>query len=167
MYRWMGYVTQLGLSPGGTVVKCHVLVTVIRELGCSVRGTDLATGSLARRWVFFSWWRCSREVNLYRSWCIWAALEEGGAGSSSSLLWIVSKPQNWSKGLLQLRYSPCRQATSSPEEPWPAPNNSPLLWSFGLSLSCCCLSHLDCGFSLYGFDQGIHLACYGFPVWEK
>lgn len=46
-------VTQLGLSPGGTVVKCHVLVMVIREMGCSVRGTDLATGSLARRWVFF------------------------------------------------------------------------------------------------------------------
>lgn len=27
-------------------MRCQVLVTVIREMGCSVRGTDLAAGSL-------------------------------------------------------------------------------------------------------------------------
>lgn len=53
-YRWVGYVGYTTwLSPGGTVVRCQVLVAVMGEVGCSVRGTDLAAGSLARRWVFF------------------------------------------------------------------------------------------------------------------
>lgn len=50
MYRWVGYVGYITwLSPGSTVVRCQVLVTVIREMCCSVRATDLAADSLARR----------------------------------------------------------------------------------------------------------------------
>lgn len=98
-YRWVGYVSYTTrLSLVTPRVRCQVSVTVIREMGCSVRGTDLATGSLTC-WVF-SWQRCPREA-----WCVCTAPKAGAASSSSSLLWILSKPQDCSKALGCLGYS--------------------------------------------------------------
>lgn len=48
----------------------------------------------------FSWQRCPREA-----WCVCTAPKAGAAGSSSGLLWILSKPQDCSKTLGCLGYS--------------------------------------------------------------
>lgn len=70
---------------------------VIRKMGCSVGGTDSATGSIMC-WVF-PWWTCPREARLFRSWCVCAGPRGGEASSSSSLLWILSKPKDCSTSL--------------------------------------------------------------------
>lgn len=73
---YVGYTTWLSLVIPW--VRCQVLDTVIREMGCSVRGPDSTAGSLIC-WVF-SWWRCPREASLFRSWCVQAAPKADGAG---------------------------------------------------------------------------------------
>lgn len=81
------------------------------------------------------------------------------------LLWILSKPQDCSKALDWLGYS----LVDMPQTAWQSHNmhltvsNTTIIWlkSFLLSfLSWLC-------FSLCGFAPGVHLACCGFPVWEK
>lgn len=163
MYRWVGYVGNTAwLSLVMPWVKLHVSITVIRALAFSVRGTDLAAASLMC-WVF-SWWRCHRGASLFKSWCIGAAPKAGGAGSGSSLLWILSKLQDCSKALDWLEYSLVDMppaARQSHDLHLTVPIIAIWLKPFLLSFSSCLC------FSLCGFDPGVHLACCGFPVWEK
>lgn len=146
-YRWVGCVSSTTwLSLVTPWAGCQVSVRLIREMGYSVRGTDLASGSLAH-WVF-SWWRCPREA-----WCVHTAPKAGAAGSSSSssLLWILSKPQDCSKALGCLGYS-LRTGHKPHGRAVTCTWQSPLLPSFGWNLSCC-LSHLDCVFPFVALIQ--------------
>lgn len=79
-------------------------------LGYSNKGSGLLSErNRPSRWqphmLDFVWWRCLKETSLLRSWCVCAAPKAGGAGSGSSLLWILSKPQACSKALDWLGYS--------------------------------------------------------------
>lgn len=101
-------------------------------------------------WVF-PWWTCPGEARLFRSWCVCAGPRGGEASSSSSLLWILSKPKDCSKSLDWLEYSLVGR-------PWAAHRTtactwqSPLLPSFGWSFSYC-LSRPDCAFRFVALIQ--------------
>lgn len=94
------------------------------------------------------WWRCPREASLFRSWCVHSAPKAGGAGSGSSLLWILSKPQDCSKALHWLGYSLVDRPQPAPDSPHYCHHLAePFLLSFS-SWLC---------FSLCGFDPEVHL----------
>lgn len=107
----------------------------------------------------------SQEASLFRSWYVHAAPKAGGAGSSSGLLWILPKPQDCSKALDWLGYS----LVDRPQAAWQSHELhltvpiTAIIWLKAFLLS---FSSSVC-FSLCGFDPGIHLACCGFPVWER
>jgi len=88
-------------------------VTVIREVGCSVRGTDLAAGSLASRWVGFFFLGGDVPGKLI---CVEAGAYELHPRPVELVLVPVC-----SGSCQSLRIAPgvytSRQAVSSPEEP--------------------------------------------------
>lgn len=88
-------------------LRGQVSVPAIREMGCSVRGTDLTC------WVLFG-----GDVPG-KPFCsgVYTLSKAGAAGSGSSLHWILSKPQDCSKALDWLGYSLVDRPQPAPDSP--------------------------------------------------